>query len=322
MFQCTHVPSDRRFAIKVMTPTSDIEVLADFENEGRLLQTLNGCDGIINYVDGGAETFPFQGPGGVSLPIELRFHVLVLADGNLEELLRDPSIRSDLGWTERLRIWREAVRGVMQMHRQGVVHRDLKSSNCLLVVNGKQTTVRLTDLGRAKSLTVPPVHMPIQYQTGRGDFRFAAPEALFWQAGSSADDFRAADYYGLGSLLTELVSGQPMTALAIGDYRQALIEGRADFDAGVRRDLDVLVGKYRHAVSEVVETLPLTIQDDARHVLSSLCHPDPSQRALASFSRDRHSRDRLSWVLRRTDIMTRRLSIEARALRLREKVNA
>lgn len=312
VFEAEHGVSGEKFAVKVLTQISDLDALTDFENEGDLLKSLNTCDGTVNYIDGGISSFDLAGPGGMVIPIDLRFHVMTLADGNLEELLLDPASRSDLGWEERIAIWRSVTLGVMQMHQRNVVHRDLKSSNCLLAVRDRATRVKIADFGRARNLSAPPTRAAVHYQRGRGDFRFAAPEALYWQGGSEPDDFLAADYYGLGSVLVELVSGQSMTSLAIGDYRTALLEGQADYTAGVRRDLAALNLQYLHVIDELVATMPSSVRADARNVLTSLCHPEPQMRAKVSYRRDRLSREPLAWVLRRADIMTRRLSIERR----------
>ncbi|MGX5681008.1 protein kinase domain-containing protein [Schumannella luteola] len=323
VFEAIHEATGGRFAVKVLPPTSDTGAVLDFENEGILLRKLNPCGGVINFVDGGMQTVEVTGPGGVLLPLELRYHVMSQASGSLDELVLDAAIRSSLGWVERLRLWRSMTKSIMQMHQYGVAHRDLKCSNSLLHVTKGQTRVRFGDLGRARDLTIAGRLAPEHYLTGRGDWRFAPPEALFWQGGATRDDFLAADYYGLGSLLVELITGQSMTGLAIGDFKSALKLGQEDYFLGRQRDLSSLALRYRSVISEVAAQLPLSVQADARVMLASLCSPDPTARMVASpYSRDRESREKLAWILRRTDIMIRRLEIELRDDRRREKVSA
>jgi serine/threonine protein kinase len=278
---------------------------------------------VVNFVDGGTQALVLHGPGGAPIPIEIRFHVLTLASGTLEELLVDPVARNQLSWEEKLRLWRWAVKSLMQMHSVAVAHRDLKASNCLLMVQGNVTRLRFADLGRAKDLNLGPVRKPETYLTGRGDFRFAPPEALLFQGGARAGDFLAADYYGLGSLLVEIVTGQSMTTLAIDNIQGLLAQGFADHQAGLERDINGLTLRYRTVISEVVALMPASIREDARAVLSSLCHPNPSHRlSFTPFSKDRAARDRLAWILRRTDIMIRRIEIDSRVARRREKASA
>ena len=310
--------------MKVLTPSTALEAVADFENEAVLLRRLNTCKGVVSYVDGGEHpVFATASDGTPFPPINVRYHVLALASGSLDELLDDPDTRSQLPWDERMRLWRSAVKCVMQMHQGGVAHRDLKASNCLLMVRKNSSRIQLADLGRGRDLTVPASRPAQNYLTGQGDFRFAPPEALYWQGGTSKDDFLAIDYYGLGSLLVELISGQSITALAIGDFGVALREGHDDFMSGRVRDLGVLDLKYRNVIAQLAEHVPVSIRQDVVTVLTILCHPEPDQRLSRSpYRRDRASHDRLAWVLRRADIMIRRLQIEARIERNVQKATA
>jgi hypothetical protein len=155
--------------------------------------------------------------------------------------------------------------------------------------------------------------MPIgAYVQGRGDLRFAAPEFLWLQGGDTASDFLAADYYGLGSLLVELATGQPLTSLALGDVGAVLRQAAVDLQRGQTSDLATLNLKYRRVIADVMDLMPKAIQQDAQVLLASLCEPIPTERlARPPYQRDRHA-EPLEWVLRRADIMIRRLEIDAR----------
>lgn len=322
VFEGINDSTKTRFAIKILRPGATHDAMAEFDREGQLLRLLNASDGVIDYVDGGTSTLNMSAPGGVTVPLPIHFHVLTLASGDVAELLLDPIARSMLSLSERLRLWRGVVRALKQMHQKGVAHRDLKASNCLLLVRGSDTRVKIADLGRARNLSAAPTLPPEQYLIGRGDLRFAPPEALLLQAGATPEDFLAADYYGLGSVLVELITGQPMTALALGDFGAVLKQSAEDRAAGVTRDLGVLNLKYQQVIDDVVADLPISIRGDATVLLNSLCHPVPASRGRVSYHRDRLSRERLSWVLRRVDIMIQRLEIEARQERRRERVGA
>lgn len=311
VFEARNMATDARIAVKVLLPSSDTEAIADFENEAILLQKLNGCDGVITYVDGGQENIDMVA-NGVTVPMSVRFHVLAMASASVDELIDDPVSRSALDWTERIRIFRGAVKGIHQMHLAGVAHRDLKSSNCLLMVIGSTTRLRLGDLGRAKNLRSSPTKSIEGYVKGRGDLRFAAPEFLWLQGGNAAHDFIAADYYGLGSLLVELATGQPLTSLALGDVGAVLKQAASDHHRGQTSDLANLNLQYRRVIAEVIDLMPRSIQQDAHVLLTSLCDPVPAERlARSPYNRDRHV-EPLEWILRRADIMIRRLEIDAR----------
>ncbi|GAA1059124.1 protein kinase domain-containing protein [Agromyces bracchium] len=315
VFEAVNHSTNGRFAVKVLIPGANAEAILDFQNEGILLQQLNSCEGVIGYVDGDVHHIDMcTGIAGVIVPMAVHYHVLTMASGSLDELISNPVARARLGWIEKLKIWRSAVKALHQMHLRAVAHRDLKSSNCLLMIRQNQTHARWADLGRAKDMRSPASRAPVEYLHGRGDMRFAPPEYLYLQGGSAAEDFIAADYYGLGSLLVELISGHPMSSLALGDIRAILTEAELDLIAGRRRDLSSLDLKFRKVIADLVEVLPRSIQVDVKVLLSTLCHPVAKARLTRSpYRRDRLNRDGLEWILRRVDILIKRLEIEHRA---------
>lgn len=323
VFEAVNLRTGNRTAIKVLRPGAQSEASLDFENETILLQQLSGCAGVINFITSGKQSILFKGPGGIELPIDVHFHVTALASDSLDSLVEDPAIRNSMSPVEKVRLWRSMIKALMQMHRHEVAHRDLKSSNCLLLVIQNKTVVKFADLGRSKDLALPTTRPAEAYLHGRGDYRFAPPESILYQGGSGKDDFLNADYYGLGSLFVELVTGQSISSLALGNIESMLRIGIEDYRAGRRTDLTALKPRYKGAIAQSVALLPKSIQDDATVVITSLCQPDPAERLNGSpFSRDRATRDKLAWILRRADIMIRRLEIEERTLRRRERISA
>lgn len=310
VFEALRISDNKTVAIKVLPPNTDPQNALEFQTEGVLLKQLIDCEGVIDYIDTGVEAFQAELAPGVFVPLELRFHVISMAKESMDRVLLDPVTRSSLEWTDRLGRFRDAVKAIHQMHLHSVAHRDLKASNCLILSNGD---VRLADLGRAKDLTAGPSVALAAYMYGRGDLRFAPPEYLYLQGGAGARDFVAADYYGLGSLLIEIISGHGLTALALGDFSIILDTAEKELKAGLRRDLSGLAPRYKAVISDVIDDLPASVRLDAQVLLTHLTHPDPGQRLVsAPYSKDRHSQDPLAWVLRRTDIMIKRLRIEAR----------
>lgn len=302
------------FAVKVLPPpmASHPGALREFRNEAALLRQLNPCPGVINFIEEGTHTITVMA-NGLPLTVAVPYLVMTAASGALSELLEDPLLRAQVSWAERIKLWRDAVLCVHQTHHHGVAHRDIKSANCLLLVAGTQTTLRLGDFGRGKDITLAPTLSIEDYETGRGDLSFAPPEFLHFQGGASASDLRAADYYGLGSLLVELATGQGMSLLAMGDHGRVLAEAQADRRAGIERDLATLNPQFQSVIESIVLEFPRSVREDARLLLSRLCAPAPADRTLGSpFRRDRLTRDDLDWVLRRALIMQRRLTIEER----------
>lgn len=304
VFEVTKLDTGSRFAMKVLPPTTSPMAQVDFDNERTLLRKLNPCGSVVNLVDSASDVVPMTSVLGVTAPVPFNFHVLALASASLDEVTNSPVTLGRLSWPERLTLWRGAVKGVHQMHLKCVAHRDLKSSNCLIMVVGATSEVRLTDLGRSKDLTQPPAHHLQAYLEGMGDFRYAPPEYLWLQGGASADDFKLADLYGLGSLLVELATGHPMTALALTSWSDAREVGIVDFAAGVTRDLATLRPQFRSAINAFAEDVPAAIRGETVQLLGQLCDPVPTTRRPRRAPGKRYTPDSgLLWLLRRADIL-------------------
>lgn len=313
VFEAKHQTTGALFALKVLKLNPSPEASIEFVNEGVLLQQLSGCDGIINLIDEGVGTIEMQVVGGMVMPVDVRYIVLSRASGSVDELIMDPSARAELSAVEKLRLWRDVIKAVRQMHGLGIVHRDLKCSNCLLMVRGNYSTVKLGDLGRSKDLAQPVTKIAEAYIFGRGDMRYAPPEFLYLLGDPTPAAAVAADYYGVGSILVELITGQALTSLALGDLQRVIDQAKVDYLAGRSRDPGVLVGRYRAVIADVVEQLPACIRADAATLLNQICHPVASVRSQPSpYRRDRLDRDGLHWILKRVDIMIKQLEIEAR----------
>jgi serine/threonine protein kinase len=311
VFEATSNATGTKCAMKVLLPTGDPGSTAEFEREGVLLGRLVKCSSVINLIESGSDTLMMHlGSSPLTVPVPIRFHVLVLASGDVGELTMDPDLLERLDWSERLTLLRGAVKGVHQMHLKNVAHRDLKSENCLLVVQGTRSEVRVADLGRAKDFTLAPTLAPVDYLRGRGDFRFAAPEYLWMQGNSDSGSLRSADLYGLGSLFAELATGHPITALAIGSWQTAMVNAQVDLSKGIHRDLAVLRPQFRRAIEEIGEELPQTIRRGGVELLTQLCDPVPAERHhRTKLGRKAVRQPGLEWLIRRVDIMGKQLSV-------------
>ena len=105
---------------------------------------------------------------------------------------------------------------------------------------------------------------------------------------------------------------QHVTLDAVVTHQQPARQAAVDLQRGQTGDLATLNLQYRRVIAEVMDLMPKSIQDDAQVLLASLCDPLPTERlARSPYHRDRHL-EPLEWVLRRADIMIRRLEIDAR----------
>jgi serine/threonine-protein kinase len=98
----------------------------------------------------------------------------------------------------------EILSGVAHAHQHGVLHRDLKPDNVLLVDDRGERRVKIVDFGLAK--LVDDLDGPRLTQTGMafGTPAYMAPE----QAQGAATDART-DLYAVGIILYEMLVGRP-----------------------------------------------------------------------------------------------------------------
>lgn len=113
-----------------------------------------------------------------------------------------------------LSIARDAVLGLSHALKAGIIHRDVKPANLILVAQTDQdasrgafsTTVKVTDLGLARMVADELEHRPQDLTSAGmivGTPCYMAPE----QARAESVDFRG-DIYGLGATLYHMVTGE------------------------------------------------------------------------------------------------------------------
>lgn len=109
---------------------------------------------------------------------------------------------SRLAVAQRLELFRTVCAAVQHAHRNLVVHRDLKSANILVAVDG---TVKLLDFGIAKVLD--PEAFPETAVRTRTGLRLITPEYASPEQLRGEPVTTASDVYQLGLLLYELLTG-------------------------------------------------------------------------------------------------------------------
>ena len=123
----------------------------------------------------------------------LRFTVSpYMPGGTLTQKIRIKSLSME----EALHLGMEIASALDYLHSQGVIHRDLKSSNILLDVNGHS---HLTDFGLARVVSTSTV----AFHTGHGTPPYSPPEQNRMRAITPKSDV-----YSFGILLYEMFTGQ------------------------------------------------------------------------------------------------------------------
>lgn len=142
---------------------------------------------------------------------------LSIWDGNLAlvmELVPGSNLRKTLsggrklGWTERIRLLRDAALGIDYLHSRDVIHRDIKSSN--LLVDSENNSVKVADFGFA---TIKHENATM---TRCGTPAWTAPEVLDpsrLALVAAGDDARPtytekADVYSFGIVMWEVLTGK------------------------------------------------------------------------------------------------------------------
>lgn len=310
VFEAYDRKEDRYVALKVLSQRASTDGRIEFETERELLADLISSSNVVTCygADGDMITVTVQGTGAqADLPV--RYLVLELAAACLTELLLK---RSDVGWMDRLDLFRGVAKGLHQLHLTRTVHRDLKSENVLLFPQKhKEVVAKVTDLGRAKNTEAPTRFLPQEYLAGRGDLRFAPPE-LLWRLGYDHPlCWRRVDFYLLGSVFFEIVTGLGLTALALKNPF-AILQRTAPMtekerERSYRNELANMRTQFEASFQVLEAEVPSVIRADAGRLIRQLCDPDPERRKVGLGKKDISQPWDLQWVLRRIDIMVLQL---------------
>jgi serine/threonine protein kinase len=185
VYEAEELASGRRVALKVLVPELSVseEAFERFRREARVAASIS--DSSCVFVFGAHEV-----DGAPAIAMEL------CAGETLEHRLaqREPiPIEDALRWTI------EILDGLEAAHRAGVVHRDVKPSNCFITSEGR---IKVGDFGLSRSLD-----REVQL-TRSGVFLgsplYASPE----QVRGRQVDLRS-DLYSVGATLYALLTGKP-----------------------------------------------------------------------------------------------------------------
>lgn len=185
----------RTVALKILNRASrDVDSIASrFRREAKLIASLDSPHIVSIYDTGESDSGPY---------IAMQY----CEAGTLSDLLRQGTLSTRLA----AELVRQAAIGIDAAHRVGVVHRDLKPGNLLLVKSLQpddadgRIEVRVADFGLARQIEDDCT----QTQTGDllGTPAYLAPEQLL---GNKSTVLAPIDIYALGAILYECLTGRP-----------------------------------------------------------------------------------------------------------------
>ncbi|GKV17157.1 hypothetical protein SLEP1_g27693 [Rubroshorea leprosula] len=130
--------------------------------------------------------------GACTKPPRLSMITEYMEMGSLYYLIHLSGQKKKLSWRRRLKMLRDICRGLMCIHRMKIVHRDLKSANCLV---NKHWTVKICDFGLSRIMT----ETPMRDNSSAGTPEWMAPELI-----RNEPFTEKCDIFSLGVIMWEL----------------------------------------------------------------------------------------------------------------------
>jgi serine/threonine protein kinase len=255
VYRGTHVLMDKTVAVKVLRPSlaADEKIVQRFSREARAASRISHPH-ALSVTDFG------ESEDGVV------FLVMEYLDGKtLKEIIREAG---QMPLPRVVEIIRQVGGALDAAHGQGVVHRDLKSENIMLLNSAGSDYAKVLDFGIAK-ITEPSG----AYDPGltAPDLVIGTPQYMSPEQCSQASEIDArSDLYSLGVIIYEMLVGHvPFTGPSptaimmqhLQDEAPSVLQERPDLPSGVGRVVQRALAKrkddrYQH-VGDLVEDLTM-----------------------------------------------------------------
>jgi serine/threonine protein kinase len=269
VYLAMHVARSEPVVIKVLT--RDLaefpNAIARFMNEARLTEKVKHPN-VVEVLDYG------------TTPEGLAYLVMPLYEGeDLRTILRR---EGRLAWPQIYSLLLQLCAALEAVHARGIVHCDVKPSNCLCVLNGEQAHLTLLDFGVAQ-----------QIDGNREDSVVGTPDYMSPEQARGDEVDARSDIYSLGIMLGELLTGR---VPFIGNSLAALLDSQEHDQPPSLAELagpevvlpDELETIYRRALAkksaerfESVSELAAALRAIEEPVLTSQWQPTPRWRSLA-----------------------------------------
>jgi serine/threonine-protein kinase len=252
VYRGTHVLMDKTVAVKVLLPSlaADEKIVARFSREARAASKISHPHALSVTDFGEAES------GVVFLVMEY------LSGKTLKEVIREDG---PMQLPRAVEILRQVGGALDAAHAEGVVHRDLKSDNIMLLSSSGTDYAKVLDFGIAK----------IKEPEGAYDPGLTAPEMVIGtpqymspeQCSQSPDIDARTDIYSLGVILYEMLvghvpfTGGSPTAIMLKHLQQpapSVLAERNDVPEAIAR---VVARALEKRPEDRYETVPALVED-------------------------------------------------------------
>lgn len=182
VYRCYDTIDDREVAIKILKDEylNNLEFIRRFKNESKAIAVLSHPN-IVKVFD-------------VSFGDMIQYIVMEYIDGiTLKEYIQQQGV---LTWKETVHLISQVLQALSHAHSKGVVHRDIKPQNMMLLSDG---TIKVTDFGIARFSN----NTRTMTEQAIGSVHYIAPE----QAKGDITDGRT-DIYSLGVMMYEMLTGK------------------------------------------------------------------------------------------------------------------
>ncbi len=238
VWEAEELANGRRIALKLLAAglMNDPNTVERFVREGRLAAQLSHPRTTFVYGAGAIDSQPY-------ITMEL------MPGETLQDVLNN---EKQLPVNRAVDYILDVIEGLIAAHELGVVHRDVKPSNCFMDSDGR---VKVGDFGLSKSL-VTEVTLT-QTGTFMGTPLFAAPEQI---RGGKVDE--RTDIYSVGTTLFTLIAGRaPFSGDALSVTAQ-IVTDRAP-----------LISKFVPSIPKSLERIiQRTLEKDPANRFASLAH--------------------------------------------------
>jgi len=179
-----------------------------------------------------------------------------------ESLSRRIRSQGRFSTTEALPLVRQMISALGSAHRLGIIHRDFKSSNVMLVSDGDKLCAKVTDFGLARSIDCREGGTLTSSGLVMGTPAYMPPEQFRGEA------TKASDIYALGVVMHEMVTGVlPFNPEVPAELRVAVTPRCQVPDLDVRWETAILCCLHSDASSRLtsVEQVDAALTRDASH---------------------------------------------------------